>query len=288
MNMSKISSRKVVEISVSAVILPAFSVRQSYDGEAMADLQQSVSEDGTFYPIIVRLKDGKYELIAGSRRLRTVQKLGLAKINAIVLENIDDKRSLEIALIENVQRQGLTPFEEARVILKFVNEYKMSLQEIAKKIGRKENFLRQRIQLLSLPKEIQKMIAEKKLSMAHIDTLAGMVSPEAQIELAREAIEDELSPQELKLSKSEKIAEKKRVRANKVECKNAPAEVSPLKSKKQKSTGKKVRLRITQFNNWLKEAIMSYNKYLPLEKQRVADALKNLNSTIDEKLKDLK
>jgi ParB family chromosome partitioning protein len=276
----KVGLKNVVALSPNSVVLPKYNIRQSYDGESLSDLQKSVSENGTIYPIIVRQKDNAYELIAGSRRLRAAQQLGLKLINAIVLSDVDDRRSLEIALIENIQREDLTPFEEARVILKFVNDYKMALKDIAQKLGKSVPFVRSRLQFLSLPADVQKLVAERKLSLSQAMLLTSFDSDDEQIELAKEIVEDDLSQDE-----AETLIKEARKQKPTPGKEKTSAIKLPKRFKKDKVSGKKIRLKIVEFNNWLCETLPQASRALPLEQERIRSSLAELSRKIDQFLK---
>lgn len=273
-------NRANMEIPISLVDLPADGgIRQHYNEVSLDELAKSTSDLGAIYPIMVRDKSGgRYELIVGSRRLRVAKKLGFEKIWATVLSGVDDRRRLEIAFAENLHREDLTPFEEARVILKFINDYKMSLGDIAKRVGRSEIFVRQRLQLLSLPREIQKMVAERKISLVQASTLAALNSPEEQVRLARKTIESDLADEELttlvregRKARPVVLEKPKRGRPPKsTEEKAQPKpKVKPASPKKPfgfrmgKLTGERLNLKVLGFARWL-EAILPEVKQMPL------------------------
>lgn len=233
--MSKITGNIIIDIDVNAIKVPKDGLRRFYNEESIDELGKSLSQNGMLYPIIVKSIGGnKYELIAGSRRLRTAKKLELKKIAATVIPNIDDQRCLEIALTENMQREDLTPFEEAWAILKLTNDYKLGIDEIAERIGKSTSLVRQRIKLLSLPDEIQKLIAEKQLSIAQVNELVALRDLDDQLEFARATIEYGLSETELNTM----IQQKKK---NKV--------MSPPKY--LKISAKRLELRIISFSTFL-------------------------------------
>lgn len=273
----KLNTGTVVEVAVNSVDLPTDGgIRQYYNETTLDELGKSISDHGALYPIIVSSKaQGRYELVVGSRRLRIAKKLGFEKIQAVVLSSIDDQQRLEIALAENLHREDLTPFEEARVILKLINDYKTSLKDVAKKIGRSEIFVRQRLQLLSLPRQIQKMVAERKISLSHVSVLATLSSPEEQIRIAQEAAENDLAGDELTTLIQERRKEELTARrgrkpksAGVAEKKTSP-KPEPVKPKKigwKKFTAERVSLKVLGFVRWL-EAVQPEMAKLSLLEQ---------------------
>lgn len=224
-------------IAISNIQINKSCIRKIYDEETITDLSQSILEKGVLQPIIVKeLKKNEYELIIGSRRLKAVKKLVLSNIPAFVMRNVDDREITEMMLTENLQREDLTPFEEAWAISKLVNQYGMSVIEIAKKIGKCRDFIYQRIKLINLPEELKELVIKKKIGLTHIDHLASIDSPEEQIELGKLVAEHSLSENELSTfiqDEQEKIIERKREYV--------------------KFTGKKICLRIRGFINLLKD-----------------------------------
>lgn len=241
--MKKLNYGLIVQVPTKAVREGEYAIRKYYNPVTLDELGASISEMGTIYPIVVKdHKGGKYELIIGSRRLRAAQKLRLEKIPALVTSDVDGRQMLELALSENLHREDLTPFEEAWAIMKLINDFGMSLQRVAKSIGRSEGFVRQRIQLLSMPKDVQALVSKGQLSMGHVDVLVGLPSATEQQEFATTAVKDGLSYSDLAtLVQKELQARKAVVRGRR-----------PRRRGPQELTGRKVSLRIIRFTGWLK------------------------------------
>lgn len=196
--MKKLNYGTVTEIPVDAITLSEFNPRKFVDGASLAELGRSLSDKGTIHPVIVVQKpDGGYELFIGGRRLRAAAQLKMGKIPAFVVTGVEDQEKLLMALTENLHREDLTPFEEAWAFLKLINDFKMGMKEIAERIDRDEQYIRRRVQLLSLPEPVQELLAKRRLSMAHVDALVGLDSPKDQLQFARAAVADKLSGDEL-------------------------------------------------------------------------------------------
>ena len=158
-----------------------------YRPEAITELVGSLKEEGVLQPIIVRrlAKNRSYGLIAGSRRFRAAKKNGMKKIPAVIIIDVDDCAALVIALTENLQRENLTPFEEGAVILRLMNEFHLTVENVAKRIGRNPNFVHQRLMLLRLPEAVQELVSAKKISLAQLALLQKLSSEKEQIRVAR-------------------------------------------------------------------------------------------------------
>lgn len=188
----------VREIPVTAITISGLNARRFYDEEALDDLSTSVEQKGQIYPVVVKSLPGeRFELIIGSRRLRVAQKRQQETIPAFVRDQLTDQDVLELSLTENLQRQDLTPFEEAWVILKLTTEYKLGIQELARRLGKHESFVRRRIKLLSMPQEVQKLLRERQVNMHHIDALTGLATAEEQVRYAQAIATHHLSKDEI-------------------------------------------------------------------------------------------
>lgn len=254
----------IQEVLRDQIIISDLNVRKFYNNDTLEELSKSFSEIGTLHPVIVRPNgDDKYELIAGSRRLKAAERLGLSHVPACVISNIDDKGALEIALSENLQRDDLNPFEEAEAIMRLMKEFGMGVREIAKRIGKKSGFVRNRIKLLSLPEELQSMVSESKLSLQHVESLANIISPEEQKKFAQLAINNALSQQELTALIEEELGKKARERND-----------------LSRVTGKKLCLKIKNFTKFLKGITSHVLVMGEAEKLNVSVSLGELNQEI--------
>jgi ParB family chromosome partitioning protein len=166
--------------------------RQRFDARALEELAASLKSEGVLQPVIVRPTEGGYELIAGERRWRAAQIAGLLRIPAVV-RDVSDDRLLQLALIENLQREELSPIEEAHAYQTLINELGLSQQEVADRVGKQRATVANALRLLSLPVEVQDLIQGGELSAGHAKALAGLSDSRAQIDLARRIVRDDLS-----------------------------------------------------------------------------------------------
>jgi ParB family transcriptional regulator, chromosome partitioning protein len=184
------------ELPVTNVTPNPFQPRTNFDEADLAELTASIESSGLLQPVIVRPRNGKYELIAGERRLRAVQRLGWPKIPAVVRE-VDDRTLLTLALVENLQRDDLSPIDEAAGYHRLGEEFELGQAEIARMVGRDRSTIANLLRILKLPDEIKQLIQAGKLSEGHARALLAVPSESRQIELARQAADDGWSVRDL-------------------------------------------------------------------------------------------
>ncbi len=160
--------------------------RITFDPGRLQELANSIETNGIIQPILIRRKGSHFELIAGERRLRAAKLAGLADIPAIIQDYADD-RVLEIALIENIQREDLNPIETAQALERLAREMNLSHEEIANRTGKDRTTITNMIRLLRLPSDVQLLVAERRLSMGHARAILGLAKPEHQTQLAEKA-----------------------------------------------------------------------------------------------------
>ena len=185
----KISSNK---ISISSVIPNKYQPRKKFDKNSLEELTASIRERGIIQPIIVRASEDsndKYELIAGERRWQAAQNAGLHEVPAVIL-NVDNLKSLEFAIVENVQRKDLNPIEEAEGYQRLINEFNYDQDKVAKFIGKSRAHISNCIRLLSLPAKVIEHIINDKISPGHAKILVGLDNSEL---LAEKIIKKKLS-----------------------------------------------------------------------------------------------
>jgi ParB family chromosome partitioning protein len=166
-----------------------FQPRRQFEEEAIADLVESVREKGILQPILVRPYEGSYEIIAGERRWRAAQRAQLHEVPVIIRE-FTDKEALEVALVENLQRQDLSPLEEADGYRRLVDEFSHTQEELAKAVGKSRSHVANMMRLLALPEPIKAMVEAKQISAGHARALLTAADPLA---LAREVVDKQLN-----------------------------------------------------------------------------------------------
>jgi ParB/RepB/Spo0J family partition protein len=174
-------------------------IRRSYNAQTLDELGDSLEEHGQMEPIIVEFTgvNDEYNLIAGGRRLRALRRKGKNEILANIIEPVDEVARVELGLIENIQREELNPFDEAQAVFVIFQFQSESVSKTAKRLRKPETFVRNRLQMLSLPDKVQTLLAKGELSLEHVGTLARL--PEAdQMRYARAASEQKLGQSELR------------------------------------------------------------------------------------------
>jgi len=184
------------ELPMTSVRPNPFQPRTRIDEAELTDLANSMQASGLLQPIIVRPRDGGYELIAGERRLRAAERLGWPRISAVVRE-VDDRTLLTLALVENLQRDDLSPIDEASGYRRLGEEFHLGQAEIGRVVGRDRSTVANLLRLLQLPSDVQVMVHEKRLSAGHARALLGLSDADRQSALAAEAIEQEWSVREI-------------------------------------------------------------------------------------------
>lgn len=180
-------------VSVDRIVVNSEQPRRSFDEEKLNELAQSIREHGLIQPITVfRLDDGKYQLIAGERRWRASQIAGLNEIPALV-RTVEQVRLLELALIENIQREDLNPIETATAFLRLVEEHKLSHDQIAHRTGKDRTTITNFIRLLRLPEGVRDQVATGAISMGHAKALLQITDRESQTEVCEQILRGGLS-----------------------------------------------------------------------------------------------
>jgi ParB family transcriptional regulator, chromosome partitioning protein len=189
------NNEELLEIDLDLIEPNSEQPRTRFTEQNLEELTQSIRVNGIVQPIVVRRKGGRYEIVAGERRWRASQRAGLQKIPAIVKDIADDKL-LELALIENIQRQELNPIEEARAYRNLINTIGLTQEIVAERVGKNRTVVTTALRLLKLPDDIQKLVEEEKLSAGHGRALLMSDDADAQRRLARTVIEMSLSVRE--------------------------------------------------------------------------------------------
>ena len=173
-----------------------FQPRTHFDDAAIAEMAESIREQGIVQPLLVRSRDDGYELIAGERRLRAARLAGLTSVPVVVRE-MSDREALEIALVENLQREDLTPLEEAAAYSRLVDEFALTQDEVAKRVGKSRPAVANTIRLLDLPEPILDELRAGRLTAGHARALLAVRETNRQIALANEAVRLRLTVRQL-------------------------------------------------------------------------------------------
>lgn len=181
----------LVELEVHEIRPNPLQPRLRFEPERLAELAASLAKDGVLQPIVVRRADEGYEIIAGERRWRAAQLAGLSRVPAMI-QDVSDERMLELALIENIQRDELSPIEEAHAYELMTQQFALTQEEVATRVGRSRTAVTNTLRLLKLPKQIQQMVMDEELSMGHARALLPLPRKE-QLSLAKAIVSAGLS-----------------------------------------------------------------------------------------------
>ena len=180
------------EIPIDLIDPSALQPRSIFDEAKLDELAQSISANGVVQPLLLRRIGSRFELIAGERRWRAAQRAGLTKVPAVI-RNVSDDKVLELALIENIQREDLNPIEEARAYKKLIDTIGLTQETVAERVGRDRSYVTNYLRLLRLPEDIQALLQSGRLSTGHARALLGTDQVDVQRRLARKVIEKDLS-----------------------------------------------------------------------------------------------
>ena len=185
----KINTNK---ISIKDINRNKLQPRKYFDKSTLQELTNSIKEQGVIQPIVVRpdkSSEGKYEIVAGERRWLASQNAGLHEVPVVILD-IDDSKSLEFAIVENVQRQDLNPIEEARGYIRLINDFNYNQEKLSKFIGKSRSYIANSLRLLSLPEEVLSMVVQGNLTAGHARSLIGLNN---SADIAKKIIQKKLS-----------------------------------------------------------------------------------------------
>ena len=199
------------EVELESIVPGSMQPRTHFDDASLQSLAESIRSHGIVQPLLVRRRGEGYELIAGERRWRAAKLAGLTRV-PVVVKDIPDDSLLEIALIENIQRENLNPIEEAQAYKKLIETVGLTQEALATRVGRDRSYITNYLRLLRLPDDLQQLVIEGRLSTGHARTLLALDHVDLQRRMARKIIDDELSVRATELlvhkSSEEKPAKK--------------------------------------------------------------------------------
>ena len=183
---------EIKHIPVDEIIPNPYQPRTVFDDERIEELCITIREHGIIQPIVVRVREGRYELIAGERRWRATRRLGLETIPAIV-KDLNDSQAASIALIENLQREGLTAIEEAIAYQKLIDLHQLTQESLAQKLGKGQSTIANKLRLLNLPTTVQEFLLQRKVTERHARALLVLKEESLQLKMLEEIIEKDLN-----------------------------------------------------------------------------------------------
>lgn len=190
------TNEEIIDVNIDELRVNPYQPRKVFNDEALSDLAESIKEHGVFQPIIVKKSIKGYEIIAGERRVRASKLAGLTKIPAII-RNLNDEQMMEIALLENLQRENLSAIEEAIAYKSMIEKLSLTQDELSKKVGKSRSHITNILGLLRLPNEVQEMVANNQISMGHARVLSKLEDNQKIIDMAREIVNKKIPVREL-------------------------------------------------------------------------------------------
>jgi ParB family chromosome partitioning protein len=226
---------EVQHLRIDAIVPNRYQPRQTFPPQELAELAASLKQSGLLQPVLVRRKgDGMYELISGERRWRAAREAGLETIQAMI-RNCSDEESILLALVENLQREDLNPIEMARAYQRMMNEFGLTQDIVAQRVGCERSSVANAVRLLQLPVEVQHLIETDQLSAGHAKVILGLASPAEQLRVAHLAVSRNLSVRETEHILSSGLIPRKR---HAKELRRSP--FSDVEERLQKRLGTKV------------------------------------------------
>lgn len=229
------------ELPVTAIRPNPFQPRKRVDEEPLKELVASIDASGLLQPVLVRSKGNGYELIAGERRWRAVQRLGWTRIPAVV-RDVDDRTLLTLALIENLQRDNLSPIDEALGYQRLQEEFGVAQAEVARLVGRDRSTVANLLRLLALPAEVRDLVDHDALSAGHARALLGLTDTKLMVRLARTAVAEGWSVREMEARVRQGPAAAKRPTAHRADPGPVSSEVQRVEEALRKRLGTDVRV----------------------------------------------
>ncbi|MDI3311047.1 MAG: ParB/RepB/Spo0J family partition protein [Thermoanaerobacterium sp.] len=205
------SVKGVENIKISDIEPNQFQPRKHFDDESLKELSDSIKEHGIIQPIIVRKNDFGYQIVAGERRWRAAKLAGLKEVPAIV-KDFDDQKVMEIALIENLQREDLNPIDEAKAYKSLMEQFNLTQEEISKRVGKSRSSIANSIRLLNLDEEVQNMLMEGKITTGHAKVILALQDAEKQNMIAKKIVDKNLNVRETENLIKEVTSSKKKKR----------------------------------------------------------------------------
>ena len=234
------------QIAVALIRPNPLQPRKEFDPAELTELESSIRANGLLQPIAVRVAGGTFELIAGERRFRAVQRLGWKEIPAIV-RDIDDRTLLTLALVENLQRSDLNPMEEAEGYQQLLTQFSLTQQQVADVVGKDRSTVANSLRLLALPTAIRGMVREGTLTIGHARALLALGDDQRMIALARDIVAEGLSVRavEQRVRESGKNAKSARTAAKSPATVRAPAEISRMEEELRRRLQTDVKVHLT-------------------------------------------
>jgi ParB family transcriptional regulator, chromosome partitioning protein len=234
---------ELLEVDIELIEPNPHQPRLNFDERKLDELAQSIQANGLVQPILLRrMPHGNYQIVAGERRWRAAQRAGVQRINAVV-RDIPDSRLLELALIENIQREELNPIEEAHAYQRLIRDFRMTQDEMALRVGKDRSSIANHLRLLKLPLEIQKMLEDGSLTAGHARALLALETEQLQLKMANDIVNGKLSVRDTE--RAVKRASGSKNRENSTALQN-DANIRAAELKMKRFLGTQVKIQLSQ------------------------------------------
>jgi ParB family chromosome partitioning protein len=236
-----VAGEQVIRVPVARVRPSPFQPRKDFSPESLQELAASIKEQGIVQPLIVRPQGGNFELIAGERRWRAAQLAGLAEV-PIIVRDADDRAVLEMALIENLQRENLNPIEEAQGYSQLIGQFQLTQEEASVKVGKSRAVVANSLRLLKLAPELQDYVRQGRISVGHAKVVLGLTAPEDQRVAADRILKKSLNVRQTEelVASLQNHAGEKPASKGRIALSNDDAHIADLQNKMQERFGTKV------------------------------------------------
>ena len=264
---TSIAPNESIELDETLIEPCPVQPRTRFDDASLSELAQSIKANGVVQPLLVRRSGGRFELIAGERRLRAARLAGLRTVPAVI-KDVPDEKLLEIALVENIQREDLNPIEEAHAYRSLLESVGLTQEALASRIGRDRSYVTNYLRLLRLPPDVQNLLANGEISMGHARSLLGLTEPRMQRETALRIVKDGLSVRDVEKLIRESERPKSAAR------KGTPVQMDPnvraLEAKLRRELGTKVSISQQQPTG---EGVIQIKYFSVQDLNRIADQI---------------
>lgn len=237
----KISNNEILSVRITQVIPNQDQPRKEFRDEAIQELADSIRQYGVIQPLLVQKKGKYYEIVAGERRWRAAKEAGLKEI-PVILKQFDQQETMEISLIENIQRENLNAIEEAEAFQKLIDEFQLTQEEVAEKVGKSRSAITNSLRLLKLAKPVQHLLLTDEISMGHARALLAIENEEEQIRAAHQVIQKKMSVRETEKLVKNIIKPRKPRKTEEMDAQTALAYKS-IEENLQKLVGSKVSIK---------------------------------------------
>jgi ParB family chromosome partitioning protein len=236
---------RIWKIAVDKLKPGHYQPRQEFSKPALQELSASIKANGILQPIVARKKGDRFEIIAGERRWRAAQMAGLHEV-PVILREYKDQEALELALVENIQREDLNPIEEAEAYQRLIQEFSLSQQQVADKVGKERATVANSVRLLALPPEVLRMISDKSVSVGHAKVLLSLPSALQQCTLAKQVFKEKLTVRKLEKLVQQELSPQEDIESGQVDENVMGRLITGISEELQKMLGTKVAIDYTR------------------------------------------